>query len=170
VTGQAVPTQQTQPRRGTAQLKPLSLSHLYWHFLVYQNHLDTKAAERNSQGQDGSVLRDFLQKKSGLSDADYAPVRASSVRLTAKVKHLDAQAKVIRTSESPSKSDQLKALNDQRETAINSEIAFLKQNLSPDKIKAFEAFLTQFFSPTKSLNPPPFATGMSIPTPAAVQK
>jgi len=88
--------------------------------------------------------------------------------LTAKVKDLDAQAAAIRTSGLSSQSDQLKALNDQRETAINSQIAYLKQNLSPDKIKAFEAFLTQFFSPTKALNPAPFVTGK--PVPAVVQK
>jgi hypothetical protein len=169
--GQAVPTQKRPSSSKPAQSKPnpVSLPHLYWHFLVYQNHLDAKATELTAQGKDGSILRDFLQKKSGLSDADFVSVRTSSARLSTKMKYLDTQAAAVQTSGSLLSHDQLKALTDQRESAINFEIVYLKQNLSPDKIKAFEAFLTQLFSPTNASTPPsPFAT--RNPVPLAVQK
>lgn len=144
------------------------MAHLYWHFLVYQNHLDTKAAELDAHGKNGNPMRSHLQHILGLSDADYAPIRTSSVRLTAKVKDLDAQAAAIRSAGPSSSSlDQLKALTVQRETDINAEISFLKQTLPPDKIRAFEAFLTQFFSPTNAIPRPPIATGQ--PAPAAVK-
>jgi hypothetical protein len=171
--GQAIPVQQQQPASKAAQQqpRPLSLQQMYGHFLIYQNHLDTKAAELTAQGKDGSALSDALQKKSGLSDADYAAVRISSSRLAAKLKDMDTQAATIRSSGSPlspEQLDQLKGLLDQQTTAIDFEITYLKQNLSPVKITAFEDFLAQFFFPAKATTPPPFAVGKSAP--GAVQK
>jgi hypothetical protein len=173
--GQSTSVQQQLPGRTIIQIRPVSLSHLYWHFLVYQNHLDTKAADLGAHGKDGSGLRNLLQKKAGLSDTEYAPIRISSVRLTANVKDLDKQAVAIHTAGASSSSrDQLKVLTVQREAAINSEISFLKQNLPPDKIKTFEAFLTQFFSPANAVPRPTLVTGKPAangnPAPAAVQK
>ena len=173
--GQSAPTQQQQKLSGkVAQFKPVSLEHLYWHFLALQNFLDTKAAAQEAQGKDGSKLRNVLQAKLGWSDTDYAPVRTSSVRLTGEMKDLDAQATTIRQA-GPSSSglNQLKGLTLQRETDIKSEIFFLKQNLPPDKIMAFEAFLTKFFSLANASPRPPFSAGKPAPigqqVPAAVQ-
>jgi hypothetical protein len=166
--GQATTTQQQQPSNTPSYFRPVPLAHLYWHFLVLQNFLDTKAAEQKSRGKDGSGLRNQLQKKVRLSDADFAPIRTSSARLTVKVKDLDAQAVAIqKTGASPSNRDRLKALTVQRETDINAEISYLKKNMSPEQIKSFEAFLTQFFSPTNAVPRPPVATGQ--PAPAAVK-
>jgi len=172
--GQATPAQPQQPSRGPSQFKPVSLEHLYWHFLVLQNYLDTKSVELESNGKDGRGLRNNLQKQLGWSDADYALIRTSSVRLTAELKDLDAQAASIRAAGTSSSShEQLKALTVQRETSINSEITFLKRNLPPDKIRAFDIFLIQLFAP-KSVSPrppspeKPAVTGQS--TSAAVQK
>ncbi len=61
------------PAPGTFQPKPIPLPHLYWHFLVYQNHLDTTAAAHESQGKDGQWLRAYLQKKLAFSDSEFAP-------------------------------------------------------------------------------------------------
>ena len=163
------PAQSRQPSRGPSQIRPESLEHLYWHFLAYQNHLDTKAADLDTHGKDGSGLRNQLQKKTGLSDAEFAHIRTSSVRLTAKVKVLDAQAVAVRASGHSSTSyDRLHALTVQREASINAEITYLKQHLPPDRIKAFEAFLTQFFSPNNAVHRPPSSAGQQAP--AAVQK
>ncbi|MGA2898207.1 MAG: hypothetical protein ABSE27_11525 [Acidobacteriaceae bacterium] len=172
--GQVAPAQPQQPSKGSSQFKPVSLEHLYWHFLVLQNYLDTKSVELESNGKDGRGLRNNLQKQLGWSDADYALIRTSSVRLTAELKDLDAQAAAIRTADMSSSShEQLKALTVQRETSINSEITFLKQNLPPDKIRAFEIFLIQLFAP-KSVSPrPPSPAKPAVtgqPAPAAVQK
>jgi hypothetical protein len=156
--GQAVPAQSTPTIR--KQVRPLSVPHLYWHFLAYQNHLDTKAAAVAVDGKDGTGLRNLLQKKLGFSDADFAPIRTSSVRLTAEVHSLDAQAVAIRAAgPSATSLDQLHALTGQRETEITVEISFLKQHLPPDKIKALEAFLTKFFSPSNAVPRPPSSVG-----------
>ena len=161
---------QSGPSQGVQQQpQPVSLPHLYWHFLVYQNHLDTVAAAQSAQGQDGSWLSGDLQRRMGFSDADFAPIRASSVRLSSELQALAAQATAIQTAgASSSNSAQLKALATQREADINAEISYLKQNVSPDKIKAFEAFLTQMFSPNNAIPRPSIPVGQQAP--AAVQK
>jgi hypothetical protein len=161
---QSIPAQQQAPS-GLFQPRPVSLAHLYWHFLVYQNHLDAMAADEEAHGKNGTWMRSHLQTRLGLSDAEFAHVRISSARLTAKVKDLDAQAAAIRAGGLTSTSyDQLKALTDQREAAIHAEIVFLKQTLSPAQIAALESFLTQFFSPKYAS-----LQTSSQPAPAAVQ-
>ena len=168
IEGQVAPAQRP-PVLTNRSLQPLSLPHLYWHFLVYQNHLDSKAAAITVEGQDGNGMRNLLQKKLGFSDADFAPIRTSSARLTAEVQALDAQAVAIRAAGPSSTSfDQLHALTGQRETEINAEISYLKQNLSPGKMHALEAFLTTFFSPNNAVLRP---TASVVPLgPAGVQK
>lgn len=147
--GQSALTQQQQTSSEWSQPKPLSLAHLYWHFLVYQNHLDTKAAALNAQGIDGSKMHNYMQNRLGLSDTDFTAVRTSSVRLTAEVNALDAQAATILVGGHTSTSyAQLSALTVQRETDINAEISYLKQLLSPAQIAALESFLTSFYAPT----------------------
>jgi hypothetical protein len=167
--GQSIPIQ-AQPSNRHTQVSPVSLAHLYWHFLTLQNVIDTKATSLASQNKDGSQLRNALQRELGWSDADYAPVRTSSGRLTGEVKGLDAQAIAIRTAgASSSNQGQLKALTAQREADIAAEIFYLRQTLPPAKIKIFEAFLTQFFSPANgSLRPPTSTAGSSAP--GAVQQ
>jgi hypothetical protein len=172
--GQVAPAQPQQPPRGPSQIRPESLEHLYWHFLVLQNYLDTKSVELESNGKDGRGLRNNLQKQLGWSDADYALIRTSSVRLTAQLKDLDAQAAAIKSADMSSSShEQLKALTVQRETSIHSEITFLRHNLSPDKIREFEFFLIQFFAPKPVSPRPPLPAKPAVtgqPAPAAVQK
>lgn len=153
--------QQQQPHSAQKQFRPLSLEHLYWHFLVYQHHLDTKAAEQESQGKDGSMLRNSLQRAIGWADADFAPIRASSTRLAAQLKDLDGQAAAIKAAGPPSRAShsRLQVLTAQREAKINDEVSSLRHGLSPDKVKALETLLPQFF-------PPPSGTPPSTVVPA----
>jgi hypothetical protein len=165
--GQPTP-QPPHTSTGFSQPTPLPLAHLYWHFLVYQNAIDTNAAALEAQGQDGSSLRNHLQARMGFSDADFAPIRASSLRLSSELKALDGQASAIRASGiSPANAVQLRALAAQREANINAEIASLRQALSQERITAFETFITQFFAP-KSLTVQ-IASPSGQATPAAVQ-
>ena len=153
------------------QVKPLSLAHLYWHFLVFQNHLDTKASDLDAHGKDGSKMRGYLQHRLGLSDAQIVAVRVSSGRLTARVKALDAQAATIRAGGHTSTSyAQLSVLTVQREAAINAEISSLKQTLPPAKISALESFLTAFFSASNPAPPPGLSGGQQGAPAAAVQQ
>jgi hypothetical protein len=167
--GQPILAQLQRPSSRQSQHKPVPLAHLYGHFLVYQNQLDTKAAELEAQGKDGSWLHNHLQQSLGLSDVEFAQIRQSSVRLADKVKALDTQATAIRAAGvSPVGRERLKDLTTQREAAINAEITHLKQTLPPDKIVLFEAFITQFFSPKPIIIQRSSTTGKPIP--AAVQQ
>jgi hypothetical protein len=66
--------QQTQSQpNASSQLKPVSLPHLYWHFLIHQSELDAFAAKLDAQGQ-AEGLRNDLQTQLGFSDGDYAAV------------------------------------------------------------------------------------------------
>jgi hypothetical protein len=165
--GQTVQANQSKP--GSArQLRPVSLAHLYWHFLVYLNRLDTKAAEFSAQGKDSSLMHNHLKKQLGFSDHDFEPIRTSSIRLTAEIKALDAQAATIQTeAASAERRSQLHTLTLKRETDIQAEISYLKQALPPPQISRFEAFLVQFFSPANAVIRPTFSGGQ---TPTAVQR
>lgn len=143
--------QSPQPSNGgTSQLTPVSLPHLYWHFLVYLNFLDTKADELTAQGKSSDWLRNDLQTRLGFSDADFAPIRVSSQRLAPQAATFNEQIKALK-GQAPSAANQAQLLSlvAQREAAINAEIGVLRQELSPEKRAALEAFMTQFFAPKK---------------------
>lgn len=129
------------------QTQQPSLAHLYWYFLSYQNHLDRVAAAQEAQGKDGTLLSGIMQVRLGFSDADFAYIRTSSVRLTAEVQALNVQAAAIQAGGATSTSQaQLSALTTQREADISAEISYLQQNLSSAKITTLENFLYQLFS------------------------
>lgn len=158
--GQSSPTKSVQHR-------PVTLEHCYWHFLMYQNHLDSKGAERMAQGQDGRSFSGQLQATLAFPDADFAPIRASSARLAAEVNALNGKAAAIVAAKSPTSSVQLQALTMEREADINAEVAYLRKALGPAKTAAFEAFIVQMFAPkTVAVQVP---VGSSQSTPAAVQ-
>jgi len=150
--------QQTQSSQAP-QLQPLSLPHLYWHFLIYVSVLDKKADQFAAQGEGGEWLRSDLQSRLQFSDADFAPIRASSQRLASQMAALNEQLNSLKSvPPSASKAAQIKALVNQRESAINNEIAALTHALSPQKRAALEAFMTQFFAPKRSATQPSAAT------------
>lgn len=128
-------------------LQPVSLAHCYWHFLMYQNHLDARGAELAAQGKDGSALSGHLQSALGFSDADFAIVRASSARLAGEVNALNTKAAGIAAAKSPGGAVQLQALVTEREGNINAEVAYLRSALGPAKTAKFEAFIVQLLSP-----------------------
>jgi hypothetical protein len=150
------PRQHTNPRGlGQSQRLPLSLAHLYWHFLMYQNHLDTKAAANAAVGQDSSGLRDHLKKSVGFSDAEFAPIHSSAARLASEISTLDAKATAIKSEQITTSSYvQLTALTQQREADINAEIISIRKSLPPDRVQRLESFLTTFFAPTNAVPHP----------------
>lgn len=156
--------QPPQGNQGHKQPGPVPLPHLYWHFLLYQYHLDAKAAEMEAQGKDGKSLRNHLQAELGFADADYAPLRDSSQRLASELKSLDEQAKsIMANGRSASAVEQMKALKAQREAYIQAEILVIKQQISADRIAVLETFLTQFFSPKNLTAPTSSSSGQQVP-------
>jgi hypothetical protein len=147
VAGQQAGSSPSQGQR-TQPIKPLSVPHLYWHFLVYVNVLDHKADDMKVQGKNGDWLRDDLQTRLQFSDADFATIRASSQRLASELATINQQINSLKSATpSASNAAQFRALIVLREADINNEIATLTQTLSPQKRAALEAFMTQFFAP-----------------------
>ena len=166
--GQRTQVRRQPPSSKPSQIRPVPVEHLYWYFLLFQNHLDTRAAELDAQGKNGTVVRNHLQRSLGWSDADFTPIRASSVRLAAKAKDLHAQNHaILAAGKSSSGPNQLRALASQRDATLNAEVSYLRSTLPPDKVGAFEAFLARLFS-QPSATPPP-ASGNTPGAPAAVQ-
>jgi len=165
---QSSQTQQQAPAPAAqSQSNPASLVQAYWHFLNYQNFLDTQAAALEAQGQDGSAVRNQLQNLMGFSDSDYAVIRASLQRMSLEAKALDMQAVALHiTGISSANVAQLYALTAQRDADINAEISFLTLQLPPGSMTTFESFLTQNFARYPSRGQITPASGQAIPKPA----
>lgn len=138
--------QQTQSQpNASSELKPVSLPHLYWHFLIHQSELDAMAAKLDAQRLGGDAIRSDLQKQLGFSDADYAPIRASSQRLATELNPIEAK---LRSFEGPNwNPSQVTSLIAEREIYIDREINTLSTELSPQNKAALEKFMVQFFAP-----------------------
>jgi hypothetical protein len=166
--GQRTQVRRQPPSSKRSQIRPVPVEHLYWYFLLFQNHIDTRAAELDAQGKNGTVMRNHLQRSLGWSDADFTPIHAASVRLAAKAKDLHAKNQaIIAAGKSSSSPNQLRVLASQRDVALNAEVSYLRSTLPPDKVVAFEAFLARLFSQPTATPPP--ASGNTPGAPAAVQ-
>jgi hypothetical protein len=126
---------------------PIPIEHYYWHFLVHQNQLDHSAAAMQAAGKSSDWMRNHLQRGLGFSDADYAAVRISSTRLAGELAVLNQQAAALSAAHVGSLgSSQFRLLSNQRTADINAEVAFLRQNLPPERIAALESYMVQFFT------------------------
>jgi hypothetical protein len=156
-TAQESQTAQTHALPPSHKASPAPFSHIYMHFLLYQNHLDQAAAEREKQGKDGAWLRDHFQQKLGFSGTQFALIRASAHRLDSKLKANRTQAlTIIQNDRARRQSDlaspmqgmsvaALKALSKEREDLISREEADLDRNLGPDAAIKLQAFLKNDF-------------------------
>jgi hypothetical protein len=143
-----------------------SLPHLYWHLLMYQNHLDSIAADHEKQGKDSVWLQFHLQQRLGFTDAEFAPVRESAQRLEKTIAGIDAKAKAIikagraqygkgllPSGVQPPGWEQLKELNQERETAIADEISKLNDALGADDAAKLQEYIEKEFSSDVTASP-----------------
>lgn len=153
---------QIQPN-APSQLKPISVAHLYWHFLIHQSVLDAAAAKLQADGKDGNALRNDLQIRLGFSDAGYAPIRTASQHLALELKPINEQLKAL--PHSASSTAQAQSLISQREAFISSEMYNLSLELSPQNKTALEKFMADFFAPKQiAVQAPPAgqSTGKAV--------
>jgi hypothetical protein len=148
-----------------------SVPQRYQHFLLLQNHLEASAVARENKGQDGEWLRNSYKKSLGLSDADFEALRASSQRLEAALKDNDDQVNALRPPASastansgsadakplgveelkaklrtmPPPSPEMRQLQQERESAIELEIATLKASLSPEGLAKIVDYVENHF-------------------------
>jgi hypothetical protein len=147
------------------QKQQISLPHLYWHFLLYQNHLDRAAAAHEKQGKDGAWLRDHFQKRLAFTPAQFNVVRQSAQSLEPQLRDIQSKAMVVVQADRemagivmptgrppvpggvrnvnqprPGRA-QLKQLQLQHEAAIQSEMNKLQQALGPELAAKLDNFL-----------------------------
>lgn len=143
----------------TTSQHPVPLNHLYWHFLLLQNHLDRVAAAQEQQGQDGSALRNYYKQRVGLTDSQFAVVREAGLQLEPELKAIAAEVKaVIDTDRArhpkvlaspqdlPPVPPELAVFQQKHEAAIESAVNKLKAALGTQGTVKLETFLTQEFA------------------------
>jgi hypothetical protein len=161
---------QTANRTSGPQKGAVSLPHLYWHFLVHQNHLLKVAAARKQQGKDGKWLEKYYQRKLAFSDSDFDPINKAAVRLTSKLKGIDDQIKAIveeeharhprlltSPSELPPVRPELIDLGKQREALLQREMDQLRTALGPEHAAKLDGLLKTDIAPkvsTQHISPP----------------
>ena len=136
-----------------------TLPHLYWHFLMYQKHLDHAAAEHAKKGKDGSWLSEHFQKELHFTDEQMAAVRGSSQHLDQALRGLGEQMRTVLTTDRalyaqhlisagtpPPGRPQLLALKNQRETLIGDEVVRLNEALGADAAGRLKNFLEKDFA------------------------
>lgn len=163
VFGQASPPQ-IAGHAASDQSKPVSLPHLYWHFLIYQHQLDQLAIEHERQGKDGAWLHSYLQTKLAMSDAEFQPIRESANRLNSGITDLNAKAKPLMFAAQAARSKggatvpdaqdyraKLTEMTGQREALINKEIEALNEALGPEMARRLQNYVQNTFSKSVSM-------------------
>ncbi len=147
-------------QQATSQSSTLSavpLSHLYWHFLQYQHHLNENAKELEKQGQPGDTVRSLMQSQLKMSDVRFASIHKASDRLSASMAEWNARVEHLRslyiqsrpnkdmplTSEQQQLHDQLKQMNNEREAILTQQMNSLDNELSTTDRAALRDFLTK---------------------------
>lgn len=160
------PAQVATPASSLTGPQPLTDRVLYRQFLAYQKHLDTLALNVDQRGKNGDQFRNHFQDKLGFSSLDFQPVRASAGRLDVELKALDAQAKAIvdatrakfpqgtaaRPAILPPVPPELTALQQQKNTLIDSEIKTLQSQLGSEKAAKLDTLIHADFAPHVTVN------------------
>jgi len=131
----------------SAQFTPqrAPLHHLYWHLLLYQNHLDRKAAALDQQGRpkDAKFLRNHLQNDLHLTNEQFAVFRQAGLQLEEDLAAIQTMVRPIvhddqqwiklhgRSAGAPPGHALVHQLQQERETVIRNAVARLNQDLDP---------------------------------------
>jgi|SRR5215472_3807570 len=144
------------------------MSHLYWHMMTHQNHLDRAAAAREQLGKDGSWLRNYYQQKLGFTNSEFQPVREAAQRLEIKLKQINDRAKdlvtadrnshphaLARREDLPAPIAELSQLSQQHESALQSEMDNLRKALGEKRAAKLDDFLMKNLAPKVTMRPVP---------------
>ena len=150
----------TKAQVPSAYSQRVPLSHLYWHFLLHQNHLDKEAAAREKQEKDGKWLRSYHKQRLGFNDAQFGLVREAATKMEADLRKIDDEAQSIITADRashprvllnpndlPPIPPRLLQLRDERETAIQRAADNLRANLGNENGAKLDKYLETEFAP-----------------------
>ncbi len=146
------------------------LSHLYWHFMTHQLHLDQVATARTQQGKNGAWLRNYYQQQLGFTDAQFQPVRDVATQLQSDLKAIDDRVQTLVTADQASHSHQLTSphnlpppiaelaqLSQQREATLQKAMVNLQAALGPQRAARLDDYLQKNMAPKvtmKWMSPP----------------
>jgi len=144
----------------TGEANRAPLPHLYWHFLLYQNHLDRVAAVREQQGKDGGALRTHFQKKLGFTDSQFQVVRNAGLQLEGKLKPIDEKARAIAKQDRdwrrvngvsrsvpPPGHAQMQQLRKDHEAVIEAQVVDLNRALGSKSAAKLQSFIETDWAP-----------------------
>lgn len=144
--------------------RAVPLEHLYWHFLEYQLYLDKKADDLPPSSPDVQMLRTHYQTRLGFDNAQYSLIRGAAQTMSARLKQIDDQAKLIiddlhhnyppgKVLTLPPPPPELAQLQAQREAIISETVVDLKTQLGTKASTAMDDFLHKDFAPTITFKP-----------------
>jgi hypothetical protein len=136
---------------------------LYYHFLMTVLRADRLADRREQEGRNGDGLRNSSQKWLGFTDEEFAPIRATALRLEAELKEIDAQAKTLIDADhaehplQPETRSDLQAVREDHKAEFESEITKLRQTLGPSLADRLDVYVQTHIDPgvKTSLPQPP---------------
>lgn len=140
------------------------LEHLYWHFLEYQLYLDKKADSLPPSNPDIQMLRSHYQTRLGFDNAQYSLIRGAAQTMSARLKQIDDQAKLIidnfhhnyppgKVLTLPPPPSELVQLQAQREAIISETMVDLKTQLGTKASATMDDFLHKDFAPSITFRP-----------------
>ena len=158
--------------------RSIPLDHLYWHFFVYQRHLDQVADLHDQQGKDGRWLRTHFQTELHFSDGEFAAVRTASDSVIPAVTQMNLRAQTIRTADhlarkrreftDPAASPglaELKQLNKDRDDLLHTTVATMNSALGSTKAAVLAEYLQKHLAATVQ----PLALPSSTPFPVMAE-
>lgn len=122
---------------------PVPPAHLYYSFLMVVNHDDRAADQHKKQGKDGEWLHNLKQNELGFTDEEFAPIRATAQLLEAELKEIDAKKQAINDARQAAHPlpPELKALRQQHDDAVESEVTDLQRPLGPDAAARLDLYI-----------------------------
>jgi len=145
----------TQTPGATSSQQPytIPLSHLYRHFYLYEAHLE-HVADAHPEEPKGGAIKDHMRQKTGLSEAEWQTVSATSLRMETTLKALNTQANALIEEDrqtcqfsklsclpDPPNLPKRKELQKQQDQAIAAETTALETALGPDATAKLRAYL-----------------------------
>ena len=172
------PSTKTVIHTDPSQYTPVSINHLYWHFLAYVDRADTMAADtKRKVGPRPETLRNQMRDAIGFKEQDFSKIRESAAFLMKHLKIIDAQRVSVITADRQARkaagiandtdttgSVQERVLEDERELLIAEEIDRLNESLGPARSAQLQKYLMEKTSGV------PFTDTKAVPGTAALHR
>ena len=151
------------------RVKPVPLSHYYWHFFRHEAYLEQEAALLAQQGkvEEADRIRTHLQRDLQLTNAQYAIVRRARVQMLKDIRDIWAKAMPIIQQDqqwlrlygpsagSPPGHAQAHELQKQQEAAMTNDLRKLNRQLGPEAAARLQAYIGNHVS-ARVTHPPRF--------------